>query len=70
MDMTEAVAKSGRNGNRKYAEIASPPVADDLVEAQSIPNFSETEKLGVNKTSGNLRSFLCSFSLIAMGVQL
>jgi len=52
MDITEAVAKSGRNGNRKYAEIASPPVADDLVEAQSIPNFSGTEKLRVQQKIG------------------
>jgi hypothetical protein len=35
-----------------HAVIASPPVADDLLKAQLIPNFSETEKLGVQQKIG------------------
>jgi len=50
--MTAADAKSGRNRSRKHVAIASPPVADDLVETQSIPNFSEAEKLRVQQNIG------------------
>jgi hypothetical protein len=66
--MTAAVAKSNRSC--RNALIASPPLAEYRVETQSIPNFSETEKLLNQQKSGksNFEPSGCPF-LIAMDVQ-
>jgi len=67
--MAAAVAKSGRNSSRKYAVIVSPPVAENLVETQSIPNISEAQKSAeFNKKSGGLHSILRRFSLIEINL--
>jgi predicted negative regulator of RcsB-dependent stress response len=69
--ISAAVAKIGRNSSRKYAVLASLPVAENLVETQSIPNISDAQKSSeFNKKSGSLHSILRSFSLLEIHAQL
>jgi len=71
LKISAAVAKFGRKSSRKYAVIASLPVAENRVETQSIPNISEAQNSSeFNKKSGSLHSILRRFSLIEVYVKL